>query len=115
MSLSQGNITVSDGYKATYVASWAAFVPATNFMFSIKGSSTKIIKVLRVGISATQTATSTLIIKVGTLTAIGGTPVSIAPTGIVAFDSNSPVATATPLVYTTGFAALSTFLVAESL
>jgi hypothetical protein len=98
MSLSAGDITVSNNYKATYAASWAAFAPPSNFMFSIKGSAAKIIKVLRLGLSATQTTAAGLNITIGTLTSItGGTPVS--PTGIVPFDSQSPAATATPLTY----------------
>ena len=100
MSLSQGDITASAGYKATYVASWSSFTPAQAF-FSIQGSATKIVKVLRIGFSGTQTTAST-IIPVLTITdaLFPGVGVSVAPTGIVPFDSNSPAATATPRTYT---------------
>ncbi len=99
MSLAQGNVTKSDGYKATYVASWAAFVPTTFNIFTIAGSITKTIKVLRIGWSGTQTTASIIVVTLKTLASVtGGTPV--APTGIVPFDSTNPAATAAPVVYT---------------
>lgn len=102
MAISVGDTTVSDGYKATYAASWAAFAPVatpTN-IFSITGSATKTIRILRIGISATQTTAGIINIQLNKLSSAltGGTPV--APTGIVPFDSNSPAATATPRTYT---------------
>lgn len=102
MPISVGDTTVSDGYKATYAASWAAFAPVatpTNVL-SITGSATKTIRILRIGISATQTTAGIINIQLNKLSSAltGGTPV--APTGIVPFDSTSPAATATPRTYT---------------
>lgn len=101
MPIAVGNTTVSDGYKATYAASWAAFAPATSptNILSITGSATKTIRILRIGISATQTTAGIINIQLNKLSSAltGGTPVS--PTGVVPFDSASPAATATARTY----------------
>ncbi len=102
MAIAVGDTTVSDGYKATYAASWAAFAPVatpTNIL-SITGSATKTIRIIRIGISGTQTTGGIINIQLNKLSSAltGGTPV--APTAIVPFDSTSPAATATPRTYT---------------
>lgn len=115
MPIAVGDFTVSDGYKRTYAASWAAFTPAatpTNIL-SITGSATKTIRILRIGISATQTTAGIINVQLNKLSSAltGGTPV--APTGIVPFDSASPAATATPRTYsanTTGGGAVVGFI-----
>lgn len=115
MNLSTGNVTVSDQYKATYVASWAAYTPPNQYIFSFSGVATKVIKILRIGINATQTTQGVIDVKLYTaagLFAGVGTPVS--PTGIVAFDSQSPAAAGTPFVYTTSAAPSGTTLVVKS-
>ncbi len=101
MPISVGSITISDGFRRTYVASWAAFTPAatpTNIL-SLTGSSTKTIRLLRLGISATQTTAGLINVQINKYSSAltGGTPVS--PTGIVPFDSTSPAATATAVTY----------------
>lgn len=102
MAVTNGNVTISDGYKATYVASWAAFAPVSSatHIFSLSGSATKTIRVLRLGMSATRTTAGTFDIQINKLSSAltGGTPA--APTGIVPYDSTSAAATATALTYT---------------
>lgn len=102
MSISIGDITISDGFRATYCASWAAFAPVatpTNIL-SLTGSATKTIRLLRIGISATKTTAGIIDVQVNKYSSAltGGTPV--APTGVVSFDSTSPAATATPRTWT---------------
>ncbi len=102
MTLSISNVMVSDGYRATYVASWAAFAPVATptYILSLTGSSTKTLRLLRMGISATQTTAGIINIQVNKLSSAltGGTPV--APTGIIPFDSTSPAASGVPKTWT---------------
>jgi len=102
MSLAIANTTVSSGPLATYAAAWAAFAPVatpTN-IFSITGSATKTIRVLRIGFSATRTTATVTNVQLNRYTSAltGGTPV--APTAVVKYDTNSANSTATAVTYT---------------
>ncbi len=102
MAISVGDLSISDGYRATYVASWAAFTPAASptSVLSLTGSATKTLRLLRIGFSATQTTAGIINVQVNKLSSAltGGTPA--APTSIVAFDSTDPAATASAVTYT---------------
>src|SRR6266404_5215430 len=67
MSLSSGNITVSNGYKATYAAHGEVTTSgATNDLIYIIGSSTKTIRINRIAINGqrtTPTLTEVLLVK----------------------------------------------------
>ena len=95
-------ITTSlDGARATYAASatniTAALTPTD--VFTITGSATKTVRVLKVGISGVQTAAgiiSILLLKRSTANTVGTSAASAA----VPYDSNAAAATATVLSYT---------------
>ena len=93
--------TPVDGAKVTYSASATALVPAAaaTDMFTITGSATKTIRVLRIDISATQTTAgeNTIVLLKRSTANTAGT--STAPTA-VPHDSASAAGTATVLAYT---------------
>lgn len=100
-SLVQAVLSVpSDGIKTTYSASIQNIIPVSTptDLFTITGSATKTIRVLRIAFSAVKTAASTmdvLLIKRSTANS-GGTSSSIFG---VPHDSNNNAATATVLAY----------------
>jgi hypothetical protein len=91
------------GFKATYAASMQALVPVTGCtdLFTITGSATKLIKVLRIGMVGTTVTTPITVevqlIKRSTANTAG---TSSAPTNLVTYDSTNAAATATVLGYT---------------
>ncbi len=90
-----------DGGKATYSTSITALVPASSAtdIFTITGSASKTIRILRVEVSGTQTtggATELVLLKRSTANSSG---TSTSPTA-VAHDSNNPTASATINAYT---------------
>lgn len=90
-----------DGRRATYGAATAAFASAATAtdIFIIQGSATKLIRVLRIQVYATQTtagAASIFLIKRSTANTAG----TAVAANKVPFDSSSPAATATVQHYT---------------
>jgi hypothetical protein len=96
VSLLQGDITVSNNYKAAYAARFINISSGTgiNDLFFIAGSATKTIRILRISLSSTQNTTNSTIevqlLKRSTADT-GGTP----PNQIASYSSNNPVQTAT--------------------
>lgn len=93
--------TQTDGYKATYAAAALSIVPATlaTDIFTLTGSATRTIRILRVTVTGNQTTSSQqniLLVKRSTANTAGTSTASVA----VKMDSNSPSATATALAYT---------------
>lgn len=90
----------SDGYKATYnaTATFVAASTATDF-FTLTGSATKTIRIIRIGMSATQTTSAevNLILLKRSTANSGGT--STSPT-IVPNDSGDAAGTAVARAYT---------------
>ncbi len=105
MSLSSGNITVSSGYKATYASTGTAtLVAAAQDIFTITGSATKTIRILKIAFGGRQTTESlveVLLLKRSTADT-GGTPVSAKAN----YKSSNPAATATIVQQPTGFGSL---------
>ena len=98
-------------YQFTYSAASTAFTPPATptDMFSITGSATNNIYVLKMGFSSTQTTAGVnnlTLVKRSTANT-GGTHAAAVP---VPFDANNPAATATPLQYTANPSALGTSL-----
>ncbi len=96
MSLSPGDITISDGYKATYtVSNLITFNnPGTDTMW-ITGSATKTIRVLRIGFSGTRTfngLTEIQLLKRSTANT-GGTSIAVTATPGT-YNSSNPAFTA---------------------
>lgn len=106
MSLLNGNLTVSDGYKATYAASInqnVNVILAINDLFVITGSATKTVRVLRIGLSGTSSSTRTaevLLIKRSTAST-GGTIINSG-----SYNSSNPSATAVIKVNPSGLGSL---------
>lgn len=106
-----GNVITThvDGYKSTYtaaIASLAVHAAATDF-FTITGSATKTIRVMRIEFSASQTTSSFetyLLMKRSTANS-GGTSTSITA---VPHDSNNAAGSATVLAYTVNPTSLGT-------
>jgi hypothetical protein len=101
---SDGNVTRNvniEGRKATYSASTAAFTPAASAtdIAEIKGSATKVIRILRVGISgyATSAAAAPLVLAKRSTANSGGTSAALTA---VPNDSRDVAATAALLKYT---------------
>jgi hypothetical protein len=91
----------SDGTKATYCASITGLASAASAtdIFTITGSATKVVRVNRIRVSATQNTvgyTDILLVKRSTANTVG---TSTAPT-IVSNDSNNPAGTAVVRAYT---------------
>jgi hypothetical protein len=96
-----GNIVVTpvDGYKSSYSATHNNYTPGSTDIFTITGSATKTIRVLRVEVSFTQSIYSendVLLIKRSTANS-GGTSAAITA---VPHDSSDAAATAIVLAYT---------------
>ena len=94
-------VSVLDGVRATYSASATNIVPAVTAtdVFTITGSATKTVRVIKIGISGVQTAggiISVLVLKRSTANSAGTSAASAA----VPNDSNNAAATATVLSYT---------------
>jgi len=100
-----------DGGYATYSASMQALVAVTGCtdLFTIYGSATKTVKVTKVTIVGT-TITTPIVSEVQLIkrSSVNTTGTSSAPTNLVAYDSNSPAATATVLGYTANPGGLGT-------
>jgi hypothetical protein len=99
----------SDGIKATYVTDVVGLSAPNNAtdIFTIRGSATKVIRITKIIIDATQTTASkrdVLLIKRSTANT-GGTSAARTP---IAYDSSSVAATATCVSYTVNPTALGT-------
>ena len=100
-----GQVALTDGIKATYSASLNGATIATpafvSFFFTLQGSSSKLIRLLRVGISGTQTSAGQTTFALYKLTgsATGGTPTAVVATP---HDSNNPPASASVIAYGSG-------------
>lgn len=110
-SLAAKNVSLNllRGATPTYSAATALFTPgaAATDIATITGSATKVIKILHVEFSMTQTAsgiTPVLLIKRSTADT-GGTPVAAT---VVPLDINNPAGTATVNAYTANPGALGT-------
>lgn len=101
MSLSVGNVTVSNGYKATYsTVGPGIFSGITTDVLSITGSATKTVRILRISIGGAQTTAgfaNIQLVKRSTANT-GGTP-SSPLFGNVSYNSNNPAGTATIVAY----------------
>lgn len=99
-----------DGYKTTYnaTATFTAANTATD-IFTINGSATKTVRVLRIGISATQTTSSeiALILLKRSTANTGGTSSTLTN---VSYDSTNAAATASVKSYTANPTALGTLV-----
>jgi hypothetical protein len=96
-----------DGQKATYSAAIAGLAPAAlaTDIFTFYGSASKIIRVLKICVSATQTTAGDISVILISRSAVntGGTSAAVTA---VSYDTNNAAATATPLSYTANPTAL---------
>jgi len=103
--------TLSDGGWSTYSASMQGLVAVTGCtdLFTIYGSATKTVKITKVTVVGT-TITTPIVSEIQLIkrSAVNLTGTSSAPTNLVAYDSNSPAATATVLGYTANPGTLGT-------
>ncbi len=105
MSIYVKNETISEGYRHTYSASgsltWATGVID---IWSIIGSATKNIRVLKIGMSITETSVAfkEIWLEKRSSANSGGTPTSLT---VVPLDSTSPAGTASVVVFTAALSA----------
>lgn len=89
---SSGAMPVEIYERSTYRASVTNFTPVATLTFSLKGSSTRTVRVTRIGFSATNSTLNTAHVTVKKYSNIAtGTPASLT---MVPLDSTSPAATA---------------------
>jgi len=95
-------VSLVDGKKATYtaVATGLATLGSAGILYTLTGSATKTVRILRVEINGIATSATTLefVLNKYSTAATGGTA-GTAPT-VVPFDSADAVGTATPAIYT---------------